>query len=388
MMITKKVNEKKALIDKVKFGNVFVTDIASPEELVKDGKLFKSYMTDDTGEDVLAYKLNVNEDAYTIKTGYSPLVGAYANMHTYIRDDDVGNLICKDINAYRRYIEDIKSNVKEKHGVTLNTSHMTINEIEINRTFAVESPMPEYERVFTLLMAILPAKSRLRIDTTYANRKDGNVNVNTYYAKSGRNKSYGVEIKWYNKTQQLNSIYRIVLEKEYVRFEVKLWGSQKLKRELGSNRWADLTDEKINEWFDRKVQEWIVKPVERWKEKQKKTLTKLIRGYKEEDGYKWVNRCLTRVLDAEIAPKGGHKPLVLDVEELIPLINELFPNGNRRKRVKSAFRAVAIQDSRSLTNRDDLKLDEILAKLTAKEEFTEGSPDPEKGFAKSEPIAA
>ena len=79
-MMTKKVNEKKALIDKCKFGNVFVTDIESPETLVKDGKLFKTYMTDDTGEDVLAYKLNINEDAYTIKTGYSPLVGAYANM--------------------------------------------------------------------------------------------------------------------------------------------------------------------------------------------------------------------------------------------------------------------------------------------------------------------
>ena len=388
MMNQKRVNEKKALIDKCKFGNVFVTDIESPETLIKDGKLFKSYTTDDTGEDVEIYKLNLNDDAYVVKTGYSPLVGAYANMHTFIRDADVGNLICLDMGAYRAHIESIKRDVKEKYGVRLDTSHMTVNEIEINRTFAVESAMPDYERVFTLLMAILPAKSRLRIDTTYANRKDGNVNVNTYYAKSGRNKTYGVEIKWYNKTQQLNSIYRIVLEKEYVRFEVKLWGSQKLKRELGSNRWADLTDEKINEWFDRKVQEWIVKPVEQWKEEQKKTLTKLIRAYKEEDGYKWVNRCLTRVLDAEIAPKGGHKPLVLDVEELIPLINELFQNGNRRKRVKSAFRAVAIQDSRSLTNRDDLKLDDILAKLTAKEEITEGSPDPEKGFTQNGKIAA
>lgn len=388
MMNQKRVNEKKALIDKCKFGNVFVTDIESPETLIKDGKLFKSYTTDDTGEDVEIYKLNLNDDAYVVKTGYSPLVGAYANMHTFIRDADVGNLICLDMGAYRAHIESIKRDVKEKYGVRLDTSHMTVNEIEINRTFAVESAMPDYERVFTLLMAILPAKSHLRIDTTYANRKDGNVNVNTYYAKSGRNKTYGVEIKWYNKTQQLNSIYRIVLEKEYVRFEVKLWGSQKLKRELGSNRWADLTDEKINEWFDRKVQEWIVKPVEQWKEEQKKTLTKLIRAYKEEDGYKWVNRCLTRVLDAEIAPKGGHKPLVLDVEELIPLINELFQNGNRRKRVKSAFRAVAIQDSRSLTNRDDLKLDEILAKLTAKEEITEGSPDPEKGFTQNGKIAA
>lgn len=87
MISTKKVNEKKALIDKCKFGNVFVTDIESPETLVKDGKLFKSYMTDESGEDVTIYKLNINEPAYVIKTGYSPLVGAYANLQTYIRDD-------------------------------------------------------------------------------------------------------------------------------------------------------------------------------------------------------------------------------------------------------------------------------------------------------------
>lgn len=261
MMNQKRVNEKRALIDKCKFGNVFITDIADTESLVRDGKLFKSYTTDDTGEDVEIYKLNINEPEYVIKTGYSPLVGAYANMQTYIRDEDVGNLICKDMDAYKRYIEDIKRDVKEKYGVTLNTSHMTVNEIEINRTFAVEWPMAAYERVFTLLMAVLPAKSRLKIDTTFSNRKDGYVDVNTYYAKSGRNKKHGCEIKWYSKTQQLNSVYRIILDEQFVRFEIKLWGSQRLKREFGSNRWADLTDEKINTWFDKKVQEWIIEPV-------------------------------------------------------------------------------------------------------------------------------
>lgn len=43
MMSKKRVNEKKALIDKVKFGNVFITDIADHEYLVKDGKLFKTH---------------------------------------------------------------------------------------------------------------------------------------------------------------------------------------------------------------------------------------------------------------------------------------------------------------------------------------------------------
>ena len=354
MMNSKRVNEKKALVDKIKFGNVFVTDIESPEELAKSSNLFKTFMTDDTGEDVLAYKLNINEDAYTIKTGYSPLVGAYANMQTFIRDDDVGNLICLDMNAYKRYIEDIKRDVKEKYGVSLDTSHMTVNEIEINRTFAVESPMPSYERVFNLLMAILPKKSRLKIDTMFSNRKDGKVDVNTYYAKSGRNKNYGVEIKFYNKSQHLNSIYRIVLDKNYIRFEIRMWGSQKIKREFGSNRWANLTDATINAWFNRKVQEWIVEPVAKWKKEQSKNLMEIVNGYRNEDGYKWVPLCLGQIINVEITPETGRKPLLLDVEELIPVINGLFPNGNRRKRVKRAFRSVARQKMYNLADREDL----------------------------------
>ena len=366
MMNQKRVNEKKALIDKVKFGNVFVADIESLETLVKDGKLFKTYMTDDTGEDVTAYKLNLNEPEYVIKTGYSPLVGAYANMQTFIRDADVGNLICLDMGAYRAHIEAIKQDVMEKYGVTLNTAHMTINEIEINRTFAVESPMPDYERVFTLLMAVLPAKSRLKIDTTFSNRKDGHVDVNTYYAKSGRNKKHGCEIKWYSKTQQLNSVYRIVLGEKFVRFEIKLWGSQRLKREFGSNRWADLTDEKINTWFDRRVQEWIVEPVAKWKMERTKTVKKMMEAC-EGDGYTWVNECLARILDAEVEPRGGHKPLILDVEELMPIIDEVFTDSNRRKHVKHRFRRMAGRAAHSLINRDDLMLEEIIEKLTAKE---------------------
>lgn len=366
MMNQKRVNEKKALIDKVKFGNVFVADIESLETLVKDGKLFKTYMTDDTGEDVTAYKLNLNEPEYVIKTGYSPLVGAYANMQTFIRDADVGNLICMDMNAYRAHIDAIKRDVKEKYGVTLDTSHMTVTEIEINRTFAVESPMPDYERVFTLLMAVLPAKSRLKIDTTFSNRKDGHVNVNTYYAKSGRNKKHGCEIKWYSKTQQLNSVYRIVLGENFVRFEIKLWGSQRLKREFGSNRWADLTDEKINTWFDRRVQEWIVEPVAKWKMERTKTVKKMMEAC-EGDGYTWVNECLARILDAEVEPRGGHKPLILDVEELMPIIDEVFTDSNRRKHVKHRFRRMAGRAAHSLINRDDLMLEEIIEKLTAKE---------------------
>lgn len=388
MMSEKKVNEKKALIDKCKFGNVFVTDIESPETLVKDGKLFKSYTTDDTGEDVEIYKLNLNDDAYVVKTGYSPLVGAYANMQTYIRDEDVGNLICLDMDAYKRYIEDIKRDVKEKYGVSLNTSHMTVNEIEINRTFAVESPMPSYERVFNLLMAILPKKSRLKIDTMFSNRKDGKVDVNTYYAKSGRNKNYGVEIKFYNKSQHLNSIYRIVLDKNYIRFEIKMWGSQKIKREFGSNRWADLTDVKINEWFNLKVQEWIVEPVTRWKKEQSKNLMEILNAYRNEDGYKWVPLCLGEMINVEITPETGRKPLLLDIEELIPVINGLFPNGNRRKRVKRAFRSVARQKMYNLANRDDLKLDDILTKLTAKEETAEDTPEIKKEISPREPKAA
>ena len=88
---------------------------------------------------------------------------------------------------------------------------------------------------------------------------------------------------------------------------------------------------------------------------------------KKADGYKWVNKCITRLLNEEIRTRNGHKPLILDIEEVIPLVNELYPNGDRRKKTKTAFRKIAKDDASNITNRDDLKLQELLEKLMAKD---------------------
>ena len=52
---------------------------------------------------------------------------------------------------------------------------------------------------------------------------------------------------------------------------------------------------------------------------------------------------------------------------MIPLVNELYPNGDKRKKTKTAFRKIAKEDASNITNRDDLKLQELLEKLMAKD---------------------
>lgn len=369
------LNEKRALIDKCKFGNVFIEAIANEADLIDQGKLYTAYAKDEQGNDYPVYKLNMKESNFNLKTGFSSYLGAYATLQTTITDNGFGNLICKNVEEYTSYLNSIKDDLARNYDVFIDISNITLNELEINRTFEINSEMSDYQRVFALLMAVIPSKTQLKVETQYTDRKSGKLNINTYYATSKRKKTSKcfTQLKWYNKTEQLDTCYRIVLNKSYVRLEITLHGSQKIKRELGSNRWSALTDEKINAWFDGKIQDWIVKPIQSWKEDQYRYIFDLINEHRKTDGYKWVNRCLTRILDAEITPASGYKPILLDVHELLPVINDLYENGNRRKRVKNAFTTYAERDASNLTHRDDLKLEEIIDKLTAKESVEESS---------------
>ena len=91
--------------------------------------------------------------------------------------------------------------------------------------------------------------------------------------------------------------------------------------------------------------------------------TALAKGLK----VKGIKKGYHGLLNEEIRTRNGHKPLILDIEEVIPLVNELYPNGDRRKKTKTAFRKIAKEDASNITNRDDLKLQELLEKLMAKD---------------------
>ena len=360
------IEEKKALLDKCMFSAIWLDGIDDDvmQELINQG-IVKT-MVDADGE--IRYSVFINEQEYVFSSGYNELVSYFGTLQTTVENNGLGNLKCYSMEEYQRRLEQIKGLIADK-GIHIDVRNPIVSKMEINRTFKIDGEMATYERVLDLLMALLPANTKLSVNSEWANKEKGNIDKNTFYATSkqtAKSKCY-LGMKWYNKTKELKSHYRIILDENYIRLEFTLYGAKKIKRELGTNRFNEITDQAINEWFDTKVKNWITEPVEKWKKEQQKKVLQIMNECKKADGYKWVNKCITRLLNEEIRTRNGHKPLILDIEEVIPLVNELYENGDRRKKTKSAFRKIAKEDASNITNRDDLKLQELLEKLTAKE---------------------
>ena len=360
---------KNALLDKLTLFNVEIVKIEDIEKLKESGifeqKTVKGVLRDFVKVD------RVKEKGYFFKSGYTGL-GDYGILQTNIINKNYGNLMCYSMEQYKNFIEIIKKDLQESYGITINTDFLKVSKMEINKTFPIDGTMGEYERVFELLMAIIPANARLKVKTTIANEEKGKAEENTFYAtsnKTGKSKCF-TEWKWYNKTKQLFTCYQIRLDENYVRLEITLCGSKRIKAKNGleTNIFFMLSDELINEWFDKKIHAWIVEPIKKWRTEQEKKVKKIMRDCKKEDGYRWIDSCITRILNEEIDTCTGHKPLILDVEEVIPLINaKMYPDTDRRKRARKALRKYAKEHAWNLTKRDDLKLLEILDKLELKE---------------------
>lgn len=360
------IEEKRALLDRCMFSEIWLNSIdeQSIGELIKQ-KVIKRIVNED-GE--IYYSVYVNEREYIYNSGRNELIKGFGTLQTTVENNGFGNLNCYSMEEYKRRLEQIKGLIAQK-GIHVDVSNPTVSKMEINRTFRLDGEMPSYERVIDLIMALLPGNTRLSTTSEWANKEKGNIDKNTFYATSkqtSKSKCY-LAMKWYNKTKELKAHYRIILDENYIRLEFTLCGAKKIKKELGTNKFNELSDQKINEWFDKKVKNWIKEPVEKWKKEQQKKVFQIMNECKKSDGYKWINKCITRLLNEEIQTRNGHKPLILDIEEVIPLVNELYPNGDKRKRAKSAFRKIAKEDASNVTNRDDLKLQELLEKLMAKD---------------------
>ena len=192
----------------------------------------------------------------------------------------------------------------------------------------------------------------------------GNTEYQTYYATSkttNKSKRY-LLFKIYNKTKAIEHI--ILITDSYMRVEFRLVGAEKVKKALKYNRLAELSDQIINEYFDNQIKSMIVQPFKKWKQERDKYLVKLMKDERERDIRHWQTNVLRILQNEEIAEK---RPVLLDIEELIPLVDKLNLPSKRRSEVKSNFRKQAHKYESVFCNNDDAKIQEILDKLTVKD---------------------
>lgn len=372
-------NEKTALLDKLVLSNITIVDIEDMQSLIDSGVIEINtqkikYVTA-SGQEFSRLRIVgdglIDElTASSMRTGNSRK--DYCNLTTTIHNKDSGNLNCYTVSEYYDHLYSIMEHLQSKYGITIDLSDATLKEVEVNRTFKLEHDFEEYYRPCQLIMRQLPYYMNQQKDCKQKTAEG--VEYQTFYAFSTTRKSDSDVIakskskrcmvfKIYNKSKALHNI--ILLSDSYMRVELRLIGTERIKRAFGSNRFADLTDQTLNEFYDKQIEKLIIKPLEKWRAERDKKLLRLLNEQKESNSKHWITGVLRLLQNEEIANKC---PTVLDVEEITAAVSKMNLKKNRKYDVKKAFCIQAKKYEDVFTNNDHKKLREIIDKLTVKDD--------------------
>ena len=310
-------------------------------------------------------KIKKDGEINQLKAGKSGLGNQYVTLQTNVCDGKIGNLQGNTIKEYHEQIKRIEKKLQSNYGIQASFDNSTVNYIEINRTFKLEHDFNAYSRDIKLILAEMPRMNYTSefgytlSDDTYFCEKFNQIETHTVWNKRRKSKCKSFQmVSIYNKSKQIRGV--IYLDGDYMRFEITLAGVKNIQSAFKTTKLYELTDEKINQYFAEQIDKLIVKPLDRWRAKRNAYLKKLIKSEREKDIYNWQVNVL-RVLNTQENIHHG-KPCLLDVSELYPIIDKI-KDINRKQRVKDRFLVQAEKYESIFTNRDDLKLQEIIDKL-------------------------
>ena len=108
------------------------------------------------------------------------------------------------------------------------------------------------------------------------------------------------------------------------------------------------------------VEKYVKKPLADADIKRQSRLLSILEEERRLDSGNWIVKSLRRITNAEIEED---VPLLLDIKELWPLLDEMYkdyPDRTRKSKVKRKFKMHSLSYEKALSNGDDLKLLEIL----------------------------
>lgn len=362
------IKENVALIDKVIFSGITIVDIEDIDELVTRGIIEQGdckapYYTETWQQfrSLLIEHDGVIDKMVAGGTKLNRVQMSYCTLECNVKNQGYGNLACYTVEDYAARLKEIQQHLLLEYGILADFTYITVKEIEINRTFKLDREFVDYHRAITVLMNNLP--TYLKSQMEYMKIEQNSVEYETYYAtskKTNKSKRY-LLLKIYNKSKALENI--VLLTDSYMRVEFRLIGTEKIKKDLGTFRFLELTDKIVNEYFDNQVQKLIVGPLQKWQQSRDKYLIKLMKQQRQDDIRHWQTNVLRILQNEEIKQK---RPILLDIEELIPLVDQLKLNSKRKSDVKKNFRKQAQKYETVFCAGDRQKLDEIVDKLTVK----------------------
>lgn len=367
-----------ALLDKISLGGAVIEDIENLEELEKLGILTigenkSAKYTTTSGKQFSNLKIK-DSKIDGLKAGvfivYNGMIFPFCNLSISVKNEYRTNLICNTSAQYKQQIEDIKNHLLKNYGITINFDNVFLTSIEINKTFRISENIGNYRRIFNLLAYNIPRAKRMNLVENFNKKSKKGFDIETFVISSKKrsknkkgkftqSKKYE-EIIIYSKTKQIKK--QIFLNDEFIRIEIKIVGRAKIMDLLDTNKFYEITDELINNFFDEEMNILFLKPYQLWKEKRDKKLLKIMKNERESDKQKWVVKTLLILENEEIK---NCVPLLLDINELYPLIDKMdIQNRQRRYKIRKNFETQAKARATALCNGDDMKMNEILSKIS------------------------
>jgi len=377
LILERKIEELSqiAMVDKLSLSGVMIVEIENPDSLEEKGILNKgkSKMKYFTKSGKGFTSLAIKDDFFgKLKAGVNFGNGSlYSNFATSVKNGLCTNLICNTVEDYKKQIGNAKRYLVGEYGVHTDFQDAVVNSIEINRTFRISSSIEGYRRPIELIAYCIPRKKRMNLLQDFKKKTGDGFQAETFvitsrkntknqYGKTVKSKQYE-EIVFYDKTKQLEKV--IFLSGNYMRVEIKVKGAAKIKKMLKTNKFCKLSDQSINDFFDEEIKNLVIGPYADWKQKRNKRLLKLLKS--QRDGkHDWVVNTLLVLANEEI--KNG-VPVILDISEILPLIDQLGIKSSQRKyRIRENFKTQAQKRADVFCNGDSQKLQEILCKLQPK----------------------
>lgn len=359
-------------IDKLILKNIRITHIDDMSDLI-GRHILRSVVSDDT--DDVQHSAYVTESGQTfehihikddgminsLKCGVSG-VGMYCKLQISVQKKNIYNLESNSHDEYVEQIQRIQTKLIDDYGIYTDFSSCSVDQIEVNRTFAINDCFSAYDRVLNLIVTEMPRMNRLmEAGVKDASKAEKPMKIETFYAKSGKNATKTVKI--YDKSEQLKC--KIELDQSFMRFEITLKGSKHINRAFKTDLFFQMTQSVINDWFRKQIETLVVKPMDKWRKNNIKYLKMVLNEELLKSG-SWQINALRRFANDELNNK---KAYLLDVNDLMPIIDGM--KINRKNRTKERFREQAERYESVFCHGDSDKLKEVIEKLTATDDVSE-----------------
>lgn len=366
--------DTEALLDQVQIYNFGIRDFCDFKALQEAGIIVvkenaKFYITTESGKRYSSIHIK-DESGMFIELTYAISFEGQAGgtIIMTVPDDGYHNLNCLTPEEYRDRIAELQRYLMDRYGIIADFTYVGYRQLEINRTIVLNGMYEEYQRPLTLMTYLFPGTLRLKgeqdysaIDQPARKAADMKRSKQTYVKSSGDGKK-GLTVKIYDKSRELLEVCKISVNYNYLRFELTLRSPQKIKDCLGTNKVCELSEEDIDRYFTDFIRTNVVVPYEKQKEKRDRYLRLTVKRNYQPLSRTWVRDTLLQISNQEI--ENGGIPVMLDVEELIPILSDLKMTGKKaRYNAKCHFREVCREKIPAYANRDDLKYEELLNKL-------------------------